>query len=103
MPDEDCRRMRAHRAARRLAPSRPRARLLDLPAQTLVQDCERSWSGRNGDSMRYTGDKDMRCGKCGKTTRHKRCPRCDGKVGPNTTCGHCGSTGYKCQNGMSDA
>lgn len=53
--------------------------------------------------MRYTGDKTASCRKCGKNTRWKRCPRCDGKVGPGTTCSHCSSTGYKCENGMNDS
>jgi len=53
--------------------------------------------------VRYQGDRDMHCRKCGKRTRHKRCPRCEGKVGSWTTCGHCGNTGYKCENGMNDS
>jgi hypothetical protein len=53
-------------------------------------------------SVRYTGDKYQWCGKCGKKTKFKRCPKCDGKVGPSTTCRHCDNTGYKCENGMND-
>lgn len=53
--------------------------------------------------MGYSGDKYQRCGKCGKTTKHKRCPRCNGKGGGLTTqCRHCSNSGYKCENGMSD-
>ena len=50
--------------------------------------------------MRYTGDKDIHCGDraCRKRVRAIRCPRCQGRVGPMTTCRRCGNTGYVCPN-----
>ncbi|MFE3636505.1 hypothetical protein [Streptomyces cellostaticus] len=54
--------------------------------------------------MRYTGDKYVHCGdrRCGKRVRAVRCPRCDGRVGPHTTCRRCGNTGYVCPNSTDD-
>lgn len=53
--------------------------------------------------MRFTGNRDQRCGKCKKTTRFVRCPKCEGKGGSwSTQCHHCGSTGYKCEKGIHD-
>ncbi len=53
--------------------------------------------------MAYTGDKMMHCRKCGKKTKHVRCPRCNGKGGgAMTQCRHCSNSGYKCENGAND-
>ncbi|WP_327695988.1 MULTISPECIES: hypothetical protein [unclassified Streptomyces] len=54
--------------------------------------------------MSYTRDKDVYCGdrRCRKKVRAVRCPRCDGKVGPWTTCRRCGGSGYVCANSTDD-
>ncbi len=54
--------------------------------------------------MGYSGDRDMYCGKCKKTMRFVRCPRCNGKGGgAMSQCRHCANTGYKCSAAPSDA
>jgi len=53
--------------------------------------------------MGYSGDRYANCKKCGKKTKFKRCPKCNGKGRTVTTqCPHCQDTGYKCENGMND-
>ena len=51
----------------------------------------------------FSGDKQMKCGKCGKKTKWVRCANCNGK-GPTqmTTCKLKCDAGYKCENGPRD-
>jgi hypothetical protein len=52
--------------------------------------------------MTYRGDKYEQCRKCGKKTKHVRCPKCKGNRPAFTSCGHCGNSDYKCENGVND-
>jgi hypothetical protein len=50
----------------------------------------------------YSGDRQRHCSKCGKQTKHVRCPRCNGKRPAFTNCSHCGNSDYKCEKGVND-
>jgi hypothetical protein len=52
--------------------------------------------------MTYRGDKYEYCRKCGKKTKHVRCPSCKGNRPVATRCGHCANKDYKCENGVND-
>ena len=52
--------------------------------------------------MSYLGDRYQHCAKCGKKTKHVRCPQCGGNRPAFSQCGRCGNSDRKCENGVSD-
>ena len=52
--------------------------------------------------MSYNGDRYEYCRKCGKKTKHVRCPQGRGNRPAFSQCGHCSNSDRNCQNGVND-